>query len=121
MMDRVKLEGMEFFASHGCEAEERKYRQRIIVDVAMYYDVAEAARHDDIKKAVDYAAVFDTVRDVCEGHSYALIETIAESVASAVLEKYAPIKKVRVTVHKPDAPLSGKFADVNVAISRERA
>ena len=119
-MDRIKLEGMEFFSSHGCEEEEKKYRQKIIVDLALYFDTSVAGKSDELSDTVNYAAVFDTVKDICEGEKTSLIEAVAERIAEAVLERYAPVKRARVTVHKPDAPLSGKYADVNVAISRER-
>jgi dihydroneopterin aldolase len=41
-------------------------------------------------------------------------------VAEAVLERFARVSAVRVTVHKPHAPIAATFADVGVTIARSR-
>ena len=48
-----------------------------------------------------------------------LIETVAERVAAVALG-FAAANAVRVTVHKPDAPIAVPFADVAVTIVRRR-
>ncbi len=121
MMDKIELVGMEFFGRHGCSEEERLIGQRFLVDAALYLDLAPAGRTDDIELTVDYARVFDDVGRVVEGEPAALLETVAERIAGTLLEKYARIDRVRVTVHKPFAPLPGRFADAAVTIRRGRA
>ena len=49
-----------------------------------------------------------------------LIETLAEDIAKQILKKFKKIKKVKVTVHKPNAPIPLKFKDVSVEIERSR-
>ncbi len=49
-----------------------------------------------------------------------LIETVAERVANLVLA-HEPAQTVRVTVHKPSAPITVPFDDVSVTITRSRA
>jgi dihydroneopterin aldolase len=48
-----------------------------------------------------------------------LIETLAERIAGVVLA-HPPVEAVRVTVHKPNAPIEVPFSDVAVTIERER-
>ena len=120
MKDKIVLAGMEFFGRHGCSEEERLVGQRFLVDAALYLDLAPAGRADDMGLTVDYAEVFDDVRRVVEGQPAALLETVAERIAAALLEKYARLERVRVTVHKPFAPLPGRFADAAVTIRRSR-
>ncbi|MBO4915097.1 MAG: dihydroneopterin aldolase [Oscillospiraceae bacterium] len=120
MADKIELVGMEFFGRHGCSEEERLVGQRFLVDAALYLDLASAGRTDDIGETVDYAQVFDDVRHVVEGKSAALLETVAERIAAMLLEKYARLDRVRITVHKPFAPLPGRFADASVTIRRSR-
>ncbi|MBQ9376625.1 MAG: dihydroneopterin aldolase [Schwartzia sp.] len=121
MTDKIELVGMDFFGRHGCSEEERLVGQRFLVDVTLYLDLAAAGRTDDMGETVDYAAVFDDVRRVVEGKSAALLETVAERIAAMLLGKYARLERVRVTVHKPYAPLPGRFADAAVTIRRSRA
>ena len=120
MADKIELVGMEFFGRHGCSEEERIVGQRFLVDAALYLDLAPAGRTDDMGETVDYAQVFDDVRHVVEGKSAALLETVAERIAVMLLEKYARLDRVRITVHKPFAPLPGRFADAAVTIRRSR-
>lgn len=118
-MDRIEISGMEFFAHHGCFAEERQKGQPFIVDAVLHLDTKEAGRTDDLTKSVDYAAVFADVGDVVEGAAKNLIETVAEEIAAKLLEKYA-LARIDIAVHKPQAPIAGTFRDICVRIERAR-
>ena len=50
---------------------------------------------------------------------YRLVEAAAGAVAEAVLEHH-PGRRIRVTVHKPHAPIAATFDDVGVVIERAR-
>jgi len=49
---------------------------------------------------------------------YKLVEAAAGAVADAMLSHYPQVRRVRVTVHKPHAPIAATFADVGVTIER---
>ena len=53
-------------------------------------------------------------------HSYRLVEAAAGAVANAVLARRPQVRSVRVTVHKPQAPVAATFEDVGVTIERAR-
>ena len=40
--------------------------------------------------------------------------------ADAVLAEYQQVRRIRVTVHKPHAPIAATFDDVGVVIERAR-
>ena len=119
-MDRIKLEGMEFSGCHGCMPVEKEVAQRFLVDVSLSFSRLTAGKEDDPAATVDYAAVFTAVQEIVEGPAVSLIETLAERIADAVLTKFFRVEKVRVAVHKPQAPLPGKFQDVSVILVRQR-
>ena len=119
-MDRIELSGMEFFGYHGCYAEERRQGQRFVVDAVLHADLQEAGRTDRLAASVDYATVFEDVREVVEGAAKNLIEAVAEEIAAKLLEKYE-LSRVEVAVHKPEAPIAGIFHDVCVRIERSGA
>ena len=119
-MDRIELSGMEFFGYHGCFDEERRQGQNFVADVVLHLSTQAAGRTDDLEKSVDYAAVFEDVREVVEGAAKNLIEAVAEKIAANLLARY-PVERVEVAVHKPAAPLAGAFRDVCVRIERSRA
>lgn len=120
MMDKVELTGMEFFGYHGCMEEERAIGQRFYVDVAMYLDLGPAGKSDDLAQTVNYAEVFAKTRAIVEGEPCTLLETVAERIAEMLFENYALIERLRITVHKPYAPIPGKFTDAAVTIRRTK-
>jgi len=120
-MDKIKLTGLEFYGYHGCLPEEREQGQPFYIDLTMYADLQPAGVSDDLAQTINYAEVYAKVRAIVEGEPCRLIETVGERVAAAVLQDYAKVQKVRVTVHKPQAPLPGKFGDAAISVVRTRA
>lgn len=119
MTDRIELRGIEVQARHGVPAEERAAPQPFLVDLTLYLDLSVAGSSDDLSDTVDYGWLAREVHDLVAGESHQLIETVADRVARHVLE-IAPVQRVTVTVHKPEAPIPLPFADVAVAIDRSR-
>lgn len=120
-MDCIKLDGMEFYGYHGCLPAERQTGQTFLVDAKLYLDLRDAGISDDLSATVNYAEVFATIRSIVEGEPVNLIETVAERIAAAVIEKYPPVSMIEVTVHKPSAPIPGKFQDAAVSLLRKRS
>jgi dihydroneopterin aldolase len=117
--DRITLAGMRFIGRHGVTLEERMEPQPFEVDVVMHLDLSRAAATDELADTVDYAAVFEMARDVVEGGSYRLLESLAGILANRVLEHHA-VAEVEVRVRKPKAPLPGAFETVEVSVRRTR-
>jgi len=117
--DRIILRGMEFYGYHGVLPQERELGQRLAVDLEMLLDLTEAGRRDDLSRTVDYAKVFRLVKELVTGPSRQLLETVAEDIAAAVLERF-PVAEVVVRVKKPAAPLPGRLEYVAVEIRRGR-
>ena len=119
-MDKIFLRGMTFAAAHGVLPHEKEMRQRFVVDAELQLDLHAAGLHDDLAETVNYAEVYEIVRRTIEGAPKNLIEALAEEIADRVLAAFAMIRSVRITVHKPSAPIHGIFSDVGVCITRER-
>ncbi len=117
---RLFLRGMAFFARHGAIDAERELGQRFLVDADLWLDTRPAAWADDEALTVSYQHVYDQVRLVMEDDPVNLVETLAERIATRLLDHFDAIDEVRVTVHKPGAPVAGIFADVGVEIVRSR-
>lgn len=120
MSDRIFLRGVQVHGFHGVFDEERRLGQRFVFDVDFWVDASAYAATDDHTRAVSYADVHATVVEIATGPAVALIETLAENVASALLQRFPAIERVRVELHKPSAPIAGIFSDVGVEIVRAR-
>jgi dihydroneopterin aldolase len=120
--DEILLEGMRFYAYHGVNPEEQALGQRFTVDVVLAVDLRRAGQSDALANTVSYSAVYKVVRGIVEGEPRNLIEAVAESIASDILESFPPVEQVTVTVRKPDVPMKGSMLDAaGVRITRWRS
>lgn len=119
-MDRIFLRGMRFMACHGVLPHEREVPQPFEVDVEMGLDLRAAGESDDLDDTVNYAEVYDVVSTALTVTRKYLIEALAEEIADDLLRDFDALRWVRVTVHKPAAPIDGIFSDVGVTILRRR-
>ena len=85
-MDRILLEGMAFQGRHGVRAAEREHSQEFKVDVEVDCDLSKPGSTDRIEDTVDYRQIRTIAREVIEGESQKLIETLAARIAERVLE-----------------------------------
>jgi dihydroneopterin aldolase len=119
--DRIELRAMRFEGRHGVLPAEAVEAQPFEVDVVLECDLAAAGTTDDLARTVDYGDVFRRARAVVEqGPHVALIETLAERIASDLLAAHPAAEAFTVRVRKPRAPLPGVFAWAGVEIRRER-
>jgi len=118
--DRIELRAMRFAGRHGVLPFEAERPQPFEVDVVIELDLAPAGTTDDLARTVDYGAVFAAARAVVEGPPVALLETLAERIAGAVLAGSSAAGAVTVRVRKPEAPLPGALAWAGVEIRRAR-
>lgn len=117
--DRITLIGLRGFGYHGVFEHEKREGQEFVVDVEITLDTRPAAASDDVADTVHYGELAEEVVAVVEGDPVDLVETLAQRIADTVLGRDA-VDAVRVTVHKPGAPITVPFADVAVTIERTR-
>ncbi len=118
MADKILLNGAHFFARHGVTDNERRLGGRYVVDVELERDLARAATSDDLADTVSYSDVYRTVREIIEGKSFRLVETLAETIAQQLLARYAA-QAVMVRVKKQPPPTNGIIDSAGVEIRRE--
>ncbi len=118
-LDRIRLLGVTAHGYHGILDEERENGQDFTIDTVLHLDTQEAAAGDDLSLTVDYGQLAAQIADVVRGEPARLIETLAERIAEVCMKPDA-VHAVDVTVHKPSAPITEAFSDVQVSIRRMR-
>lgn len=121
MSDCVFVKGLVLHAYHGVMQHEAKVGQTFYVDLQLDLQLGNASRTDKLKDTVSYDFVVKSVAEAFCGRRYRLVEAAAGAVADAVLARCPQVRGVRVTVHKPHAPVAATFQDVGVTIERARA
>lgn len=113
--DRITLTGLEVFAHHGVFTFEREQGQRFLIDAEVALDLG--GTDDALDRTLHYGELAEAIHAAVAADPVDLIETVAERVAGVVLA-FEGVHAVRITVHKPDAPIEVAFADVSVTVVR---
>lgn len=118
--DEITLTGVRAFGYHGVYADEKRDGQEFVVDAALSMSLRRAAETDDVTDTVHYGELAERIVALVEGEPVDLLETLAQRIADDVLTDER-VASVRITVHKPQAPIPVPFGDVAVTVRRSRA
>ncbi|PKP53938.1 MAG: dihydroneopterin aldolase [Bacteroidetes bacterium HGW-Bacteroidetes-1] len=114
-MSVISIEGMEFYAYHGCFAEEQLIGTWFVVDLFVTTDTIKAEQNDNLFETINYLEVYQIVKKEMEINSK-LLEHVGRRIINAVLKKYPVISHVKVKVRKMNPPLGGKMDFVSLTI-----
>jgi len=120
MTDTIFIKGVVIHARHGVMEHETEVGQRFVIDLELYTDLSEPSHSDLLADTVSYSHVVATATSAFKDTNYKLLERAAGAVADAILVTFPRIRAVKITVHKPHAPIAAIFEDVGVVLTRNR-
>lgn len=120
MSNRIFVSNLCLFGRHGLLKEEAVLGQRFFFDIDCTVDMDEAIRDDDYRKTVGYDQLCDIATRVSDSARFNLIETLADRIATAILEAFPTVSEVSVRIRKPSAPVVALFDHVGVEATRYR-
>lgn len=114
--DLINVKGLKVYANHGVIPAENELGQWFVVDLEIATRFPE---RDTLSGTISYADLAALVDQEMRRTTFALIESVANHLASSILGLYRDrIHTVTVTVHKPSAPITLPFEDVSVTVTR---
>ena len=119
MRGKVALEGLEFHAFHGVYPHERESGNWFEVDISVETDFSMAAANDELLGTVNYETLFRIVKEEMEQPSR-LLETVAEKIASDVLQSLPAAMSVELRISKLNPPIGGKCKKATISLARKR-
>lgn len=115
IVDLINIEGLRLRCVIGCNAEERRDRSDVVIDLTIRTDAGPAGESDELGDAWDYRAATKAVIADVETSRFRTVEALTAQVARVIVcERGAPW--ARVQVRKPGAL---RFTD-SVGLSIER-
>jgi dihydroneopterin aldolase len=111
----VQLEGMEFYAFHGCYKEEQLVGNKFLVDLDIQTDCSLSANSDNLKEALNYQTAYLLVKKEMEIKSH-LLEHVCKRILDRLNEQFTEIQHVRIKVSKINPPMGGKIEKVSVTL-----
>lgn len=115
-MGKIKLEGLHFYAYHGHFEVEQVVGNEFLIDLTIEADTLKAAKSDDLNDAVNYQAVYETVKKEMKVKSK-LLENVAQRILDKLHQNFPEIEKAQVKISKLNPPMGGKIEKASVIIS----
>lgn len=115
-MSMISIEGMEFFAYHGCFKEEQIIGTKFLVDIHIETDTKKAEESDDLSKTINYQEVYCLVKKEMKIKSK-LLEHVARRILSSLNLNFPQTKNATIKISKLNPPLGGKMDNVSLTIT----
>lgn len=116
-MSIISIEGMEFFAYHGCFAEEQIIGTKFRIDLFLEVNTSKAELSDALHDTVNYQEVFMLVKEEMKTKSK-LLEHVGRRVLDKVKTRFPEVKSARIKIRKLNPPLGGKMDFVSVELKQ---
>ncbi len=114
-MSIISIEGMEFFAYHGCFKEEQMIGTKFNIDLFLTVDTSKAEESDSLADTVNYQEVFRLVKKEMELTSK-LLEHVGHRILNSVKSTFPQIEKATLKIRKMNPPLGGKMDYVSLTL-----
>ena len=117
-MDQIRIKRLEVFANHGVFEEENRLGQKFLISVTMGVNARIPGQSDELADSVNYAKVSELICREAQGHTFRLIERLAEHLAEQILLTFPLVQSVDLEIEKPWAPVRIPLETVSVTIHR---
>lgn len=112
----ITLKNCAFFARHGVLDEEEFLGQRFFVDAELEVEQGSALVEDCIDDTVHYGVAFAEIERIITGRRRYLIEALALEVAKTLCARFRQVRRAKVSIRKPNAPVPGVLDYVEVTV-----
>ena len=116
-MHIIELENMEFFANHGCFAEEQITGNKFLVDLKIVVSESKSATSDNLNDAINYQSVYNIVSREMKQTSH-LLENVCKRIIDSVYAETQNVKSINVKVSKLNPPMGGKTGCASVTMEK---
>jgi dihydroneopterin aldolase/2-amino-4-hydroxy-6-hydroxymethyldihydropteridine diphosphokinase len=117
-MDKITIKNLEIFANHGVFPEENVLGQKFVVSAVLHTETRKAGLTDRLADSVNYGEVSHFIKKFVEGHTFCLLESVAERLVQELLLAFPLVQQVDLEIQKPWAPVGLPLDTVSVSISR---
>ena len=101
-LDHISIKGIRLRCIIGVNDWERLVEQEVVIDLALYADLRQAGRTDNITYTANYRTITKNVVEHVKESKYMLIEALAQGVADVCLMEPSVVQAV-VSISKPGA------------------
>ena len=121
MSSKIYLRNVRFHAFHGVLPQERIVGNDYLVNLVLDYDFSSAMQTDDLQGTLNYAEVYQKVREEMAVPSK-LLEHVAGRIAHRLFSVFPEIQKLQLSITKVNPPMGADSdgAGVEVVLTNDK-
>lgn len=115
MSSKIYLRNVRFRAFHGVLPQEGIVGNDYLVNLVLDYDFSSAMKTDDLQGTLNYAEVYQKVREEMAVPSK-LLEHVAGRIAHRLFSDFPEIQKLQLSITKVNPPMGADSDGVGVEV-----
>ncbi len=121
MSSKIYLRNMRFHAFHGVLPQEGIVGNDYLVNLVLDYDFSSAMQTDELQGTLNYAEVYQKVREEMAVSSK-LLEHVAGRIAHRLFSDFPEIQKLQLSITKVNPPMGADSdgAGVEVVLTNDK-
>ena len=121
MSSKIYLRNVRFHAFHGVLPQEGIFGNDYLVNLVLDYDFSSAMKTDDLQGTLNYAEVYQKVREEMAVPSK-LLEHVAGRIAHRLFSDFPEIQKLQLSITKVNPPMGADSdgAGVEVVLTNDK-
>lgn len=121
MSSKIYLRNVRFHAFHGVLPQERIVGNDYLVNLVLDYDFSSAMQTDELQGTLNYAEVYQKVREEMVVPSK-LLEHVAGRIAHRLFSDFPEIQKLQLSITKVNPPMGADSdgAGVEVVLTNDK-
>lgn len=121
MSSKIYLRNVRFHAFHGVLPQEGIVGNDYLVNMVLDYDFSSAMKTDDLQGTLNYAEVYQKVREEMAVPSK-LLEHVAGRIAHRLFSDFPEIQKLQLSITKVNPPMGADSdgAGVEVVLTNDK-
>lgn len=121
MSSKIYLRNVRFHAFHGVLPQEGIVGNDYLVNLVLDYDFSSAMKTDDLQGTLNYAEVYQKIREEMAVPSK-LLEHVAGRIAHRLFSDFPEIQKLQLSITKVNPPMEADSdgAGVEVVLTNDK-
>ncbi|MEM1369358.1 MAG: dihydroneopterin aldolase [Cyanobacteria bacterium P01_H01_bin.15] len=117
-MDTIEIQNIRAYGYTGYLSAEQTLGQWFSVDLSLFLDLQSAGSSDKLSDTVDYRDAIQRVKTHIQTQRYALVEKLADAIASELISVLPSLHKLRVRLTKEAPPIPDFGGQIVIDITR---
>lgn len=115
----IHLNGLRIFAYHGVLPQENRVGSMYTINLDLTTDFLEASRTDHLEHTINYAEVFQAVKEEMQQPSK-LLEHVVYRIGQHLLDRFPTIESIKIALYKENPPMEAECSEVGVEATYTR-